>query len=136
MTKGIESMTEILKIMYVDDEADIRTIVQFALEDEEGFELRICASGQEALNTIGSYQPDLVLLDVMMPSMDGPTTLQRMHEQRDLESLPVVFVTAKVQPQEVAHFKALGAIDVIAKPFDPMSLADQVRDIWNSISHV
>ena len=129
-------MNELLKIMYVDDEADIRTIVQFALEDEEDFELRICASGQEALSTVGGYQPDLVLLDVMMPGMDGPTTLQRLHEQPNLERLPIVFVTAKVQPQEVAHFKAIGAIDVIAKPFDPMSLADQVRDIWKSIAHV
>ena len=128
-------MNELLKIMYVDDEADIRTIVQFALEDEEDFELRICASGQEAFDAVGDYQPDLVLLDVMMPGMDGPTTLQRLHEQPNFKRLPIVFVTAKVQPQEVAHFKAIGAIDVIAKPFDPMVLADQVRAIWESISH-
>ena len=129
-------MNELLKIMYVDDEADIRTIVQFALEDEEDFELRFCASGQEALHAVGDYQPDLVLLDVMMPGMDGPTTLQRLREQPEWARLPIAFVTAKVQPQEVAHFKAIGAIDVIAKPFDPMALADQVRDIWKSISHV
>ncbi len=114
-------MNELLKIMYVDDEADIRTIVQFALEDEQDFELRICASGQEALEALGGYRPDLVLLDVMMPGMDGPTTLQRLREQSDWARLPIAFVTAKVQPQEVAHLKAIGAIDVIAKPFDPMS---------------
>jgi two-component system OmpR family response regulator len=129
-------MNEILKIMYVDDEADIRTIVQFALEDEEDFELRICASGQEALDAVVGYRPDLVLLDVMMPGMDGPTTLQLLHEQPDLARLPVAFVTAKVQSHEVAHFKAIGATDVIAKPFDPMILADQVRDIWRRISYV
>lgn len=129
-------MNEQLKIMYVDDEADIRTIVQFALEDEEGLDLRICASGQEALDTVDSYRPDLVLLDVMMPGMDGPTTLQRLHEQSDWARLPIAFVTAKVQLQEVTHFKAIGAVDVIAKPFDPMSLADQVRAIWESIPHV
>lgn len=129
-------MTELMKIMYVDDEADIRTIVQFALEDEEDFELKICASGQEALDAVGSYRPDLVLLDVMMPGMDGPTTLQRLREQPEWARLPIAFVTAKVQPQEVAHFKAIGAVDVIAKPFDPMVLADQVRDIWERISHV
>lgn len=128
-------MNEILKIMYVDDEADIRTIVQFALEDEEDFELIICASGQEALDAVGGYRPDLILLDVMMPGMDGPATLQRLHELPDLARLPVAFVTAKVQPHEVAHFKAIGATDVIAKPFDPMSLADQIRDIWKKISH-
>jgi len=129
-------MTEMLKIMYVDDEADIRTIVQFALEDEEDFELKICASGQEALDAVDSYPADLVLLDVMMPGMDGPSTLQRLRERPDFARLPVVFVTAKIQPHEIAHFKAIGAADVIAKPFDPMSLADQVRDIWARISHV
>ncbi len=129
-------MTETLKIMYVDDEADIRTIVEFALEDEEDFELKLCASGQEALDNVDSYRPDLVLLDVMMPGMDGPTTLQRLHEHPSFAQLPIAFVTAKVQPNEVAHFKAIGATDVIAKPFDPMSLADQVRDIWLRVSHV
>ena len=129
-------MNELLKIMYVDDEADIRTIVEFALEDEADFELRICASGQEALDTIGDYRPDFILLDVMMPGMDGPATLQRLHELPDFAKVPVVFVTAKVQPQEVAHFKAIGAMDVIAKPFDPMALADQVRHIWDRIAHV
>ncbi|MDP2169354.1 MAG: response regulator [Rhodocyclaceae bacterium] len=124
-----------LKIMYVDDEADIRTIVQFALEDEEDFVLKICASGQEALDTVADYRPDLVLLDVMMPGMDGPTALQRLHAQPGLGQLPIAFVTAKVQPQEVAHLKALGAVDVIAKPFDPMALADHVRSLWEGVRH-
>lgn len=124
-----------LKIMYVDDEADIRTIVEFALEDEEDFELKICASGQEALDTIGNYRPDFVLLDVMMPGMDGPATLRRIRELPEFASLPVVFVTAKVQPHEVAYFKSIGAAEVIAKPFDPMLLAGQVRDICQRVSH-
>ena len=128
-------MTATIKIMYVDDEPDIRTIVQFSLEDEEDFEIKICASGQEALDTVGSYQPDLVLLDVMMPGMDGPTTFQRLREQPGLAQLPVAFVTAKVQPHEVTQLKALGAVDVIAKPFDPMRLADQVRALWTKVSH-
>lgn len=124
-----------LKIMYVDDEADIRTIVEFALEDEEDFKLKICASGQEALDTIGNYRPDFVLLDVMMPGMDGPATLRRIRELPEFASLPVVFVTAKVQPHEVAYFKSIGAAEVIAKPFDPMLLAGQVRDICQRVSH-
>ena len=65
-----------------------------------------------------------------MPGMDGPTTLQRLRDQAELVATPVAFVTAKVQPQEVAHFKSIGAVDVIAKPFDPMALADQIRDLW------
>lgn len=128
-------MSNTLKILYVDDEADIRTIVQFAFEDEEGLELKVCASGQEALDTVADYRPALVLLDVMMPVMDGPTTLQRLHVQPGLAQLPVAFVTAKVQPQEVAHLKSLGAVDVIAKPFDPMALADHVRSLWQGVRH-
>lgn len=128
-------MTTTLKILYVDDEADIRTIVQFAFEDEEGFELKVCASGQEALDTVADYRPALVLLDVMMPVMDGPTTLQRLHVQPGLAQLPIAFVTAKVQPQEIAHLKSLGAVDVIAKPFDPMALADHVRSLWQGVRY-
>ncbi|MDG4582790.1 MAG: response regulator [Candidatus Competibacter sp.] len=123
-------MPETARILYVDDEADIRSIVEFALEDEEGLTLELCASGQEALATAPELRPNLILLDVMMPGMDGPTTLQRLRGHAELATTPVVFVTAKVQPQEIAHFKSLGAVDVIAKPFDPMALADQIREIW------
>ena len=128
-------MSTDLRILYVDDEADIRSIVEFALEDEDGFQLTLCESGQDALATVGDLSPDLILLDVMMPGMDGPTTLQHLREIPTLAEIPVVFVTAKVQPHEVEQFKALGAADVIGKPFDPMSLADQVRDIWQRSSN-
>ncbi len=123
-------MNDTLKILYVDDEPDIRTVVQFSLEDEDGIELKLCASGQEALELVQSYQPDLLLLDVMMPGMDGPTTLQRMRELPGMMTVPAVFITAKVRPSEVDEFKAMGAVDVIAKPFDPMTLADQVRTLY------
>jgi two-component system OmpR family response regulator len=119
-------MTEPVRVMYVDDEPDIRTIVEFALEDEPGMSLRVCASGAEALETAPGFRPDIVLLDVMMPGMDGPTTLQHLRGMPELSAARFAFVTAKVQPQEVAHFKSLGAAAVIAKPFDPMALADQV----------
>lgn len=122
--------TEAVHILYVDDEADIRSIVEFALEDEEGLALELCTSGQEALAKASQLRPNLILLDVMMPGMDGPTTLQRLRDHAELATTPVVFITAKVQPQEIAHFKSIGAVDVIAKPFDPMALADQIREIW------
>jgi len=109
-------------------------VVEFALEDEEGLTLKLCESGQAVLDSVAEFAPDLILLDVMMPGMDGPTTLQRLHEMPDLGETPVVFVTAKVQPHEVEQFKALGAVDVIAKPFDPMSLAKQVRAAWERSS--
>ncbi|PTQ91363.1 response regulator [Agitococcus lubricus] len=122
-------MTEAVRILYVDDEPDIRMIVEFALEDEEGLELVLCASGAEALARVADYQPHLVLLDVMMPTMDGPTTLQQMKQMPELANTLFAFMTAKVQPQEVAQLKALGAVSVIAKPFDPMTLVDTVWQI-------
>jgi two-component system, OmpR family, response regulator len=122
-------MSKGLRVLYVDDEADIRMIVEFALEDEEGLEIRLCASGAEALAMVADYRPDIVLLDVMMPNMDGPTTLQHMKTLPELAHTRFAFMTAKVQPQEVSHLKMLGAVTVIAKPFDPMTLAEKVRAI-------
>jgi two-component system OmpR family response regulator len=77
-------------------------------------------------------QPDLVMLDVMMPGMDGPTVLARMRDDDDLRHIPVIFMTAKANPQEVARFRDLSAIGVIAKPFDPMALGGQVKALWKS----
>ncbi len=123
-------MTTLERILYVEDEPDIQAVAKIALEMVGGFTLQVCSSGQEALDSAEGFAPQLVLLDVMMPGMDGPTTLQNLRQLPALASVPVVFMTAKVQPQEVAHYKSLGAVDVIPKPFDPMSLAEQVRAIW------
>ncbi len=117
-----------MKLLYVEDEADIREIAEFALEDE-GFDIVFCESGEQAVARAGDFQPETILLDVMMPGMDGPTTLQNLRTVPGLQNTPVIFLTAKVQPNEIKDFIALGAIDVIPKPFDPMTLADQVRDI-------
>lgn len=116
-----------MKLLYVEDEADIREIAEFALEDE-GFDIIFCESGEQALEKAGTFQPDVILLDVMMPGMDGPTTLKNLRELPGLETTPVIFLTAKVQPNEIQSFIKLGAIDVIPKPFDPMTLASQIRD--------
>lgn len=123
-------MANDVRILYVEDEADIREVAEFALEDE-GFELMLCSSGEEALQKAGEFNPELIMLDVMMPGLDGPNTLASLRVLPGLKHTPVVFLTAKVQPNELERFKSLGAIDVIAKPFDPMSLADQLREIWN-----
>lgn len=128
-------MSRELRILYVDDEADIRSIVEFALEDEEDFHLELCDSGQDAINRATEFAPDMILLDVMMPGMDGPTTLQHLREIPALSETPVVFVTAKVQPHEIEQFKQLGAAHVIGKPFDPMSLATMIRDTWECSAH-
>lgn len=123
-------MAELNKIIAVEDEADIRMVLEVALRDVAGFDLQVCSSGAQALELAPSFQPDLILLDVMMPDMDGPDTLEALRELPGTAGTPVIFLTAKVQSQEVQRFREIGAIGVIAKPFDPMGLAAEVRRIW------
>jgi len=118
------------KILYVEDEPDIQAIAKLALETIGGFNLEVCSSGAEAIKKGPNFHPDLILMDVMMPGMDGPTTLVELRKDKNLSATPVVFMTAKVQPQEIAEFKELGAVEVIAKPFDPMTLSEQINSIW------
>lgn len=126
-------MSELSKILYVEDEPDIQAVTKLALEEIGGFTLEVCGNGDEALAKAVEFAPDLLLLDVMMPGMDGPTTLKALREIPELSATPAIFMTAKVQPHEVEEYKALGAIDVIAKPFDPMTLSDNLRNIWNRL---
>lgn len=121
---------KLTRILYVEDEPDIQTVARLALETLGGFAVEICGSGDEALQRAPGFQPQLILLDVMMPGMDGPTTLGKLREIAQFATTPAIFMTAKVQPSEVAGYKALGAVDVIPKPFDPMTLASQVQAIW------
>jgi len=122
---------ELKKILLVEDEIDIRTVAKLALCTVGGFTVEACESGRDALARAEAFAPDLVMLDVMMPGMDGPSTLEALRRLPAIADTPVIFMTAKVQPQEVAHYKSLGAIEVIAKPFDPMTLAAGVREIWD-----
>ncbi len=123
-------MTSLQRILYVEDEADIQAVAKLALEMVGGFEVKICSSGEQALDEAEAFAPQLLLLDVMMPGMDGPSTLAALRAIPSLAEVPAVFMTAKVQPSEVAYYRSLGALDVIAKPFDPMGLADEVKRIW------
>lgn len=118
------------RILYAEDEPDIQAVAKLALELVGGFEVLICASGTEALQKVKDYAPQVILLDVMMPGMDGPTTLRHLRADPATAGIPVIFLTAKVQPAEVAQYQSMGALDVIAKPFDPMALAAQVRTLW------
>ncbi|AVO53511.1 response regulator [Ectopseudomonas mendocina] len=124
-------MTELKRILHVEDDPSIQAVAKVALEAVGGFQVLSCASGQEALDQVQGFAPDFILLDVMMPGMDGPRTLELLRQLVDLEQTPVAFMTAKVQPSEVDHYRSLGARDVIIKPFDPMQLASQVRQIWS-----
>ncbi|MCH7936444.1 MAG: response regulator [Proteobacteria bacterium] len=119
------------KILYVEDEADIRTIAEVALQSVGGLEVMMCTSGAEAIEKAAAFGPDIVLLDVMMPVMDGSDTLEALRKIPGLENTPAVFLTAKAMPSEIKRYRELGVLDVIAKPFDPMTLADQVREIWD-----
>jgi two-component system OmpR family response regulator len=124
-------MTDALKtIMYVEDDPDIQMVAQIALEVVGGLGLHTYSSGSDALAAAATLKPDLLLLDVMMPGMDGPMTLSELRKLPNTASTPVIFMTAKVQAAEVQHYKSLGALGVIAKPFDPMLLANQVRQMW------
>ena len=118
------------RILYVEDEPDIRMVAQMALQAVGGFTVIACASGQEALDAAPGAGADLLLLDVMMPGMDGPTTLKGLRQLPATADTPVIFMTAKVQAAEVAVYKGLGALEVIPKPFDPMELSTQIQRIW------
>ncbi len=125
---------EMQRILYVEDEPDIQAVAKLALEQVGRFTLEVCSSGQEALDKADAFSPQLILLDVMMPEMDGPTTLKKLREISGLENTPAVFMTARVQPHEVQEYIDMGAVDVIAKPFDPMTLSNQIREIWERVS--
>ena len=119
-------------VLYVDDDADIREIVRMSLSLDGELLVNLSDGGERALTMMRVERPDLVMLDVMMPGMDGPSILARMRAEEELERIPVIFMTAKANPSEVARFRGLSAIGVIAKPFDPMSLCSQVKALWKS----
>ncbi len=124
-------MRELKLVLYVEDDPDIQMVAQMALEIVGGLSLRTCSSGQEAMQVAASgIAPDLILLDVMMPGLDGPATLAELRKITATATTPVIFMTAKVQAAEVTYYKSIGAIGVIAKPFDPMQLAQQVRTMF------
>ncbi len=125
---------ELKKIIYVEDEPDLRTIAQLALETVGGFEVMIFESGEDAVRDTPAFGPDMILLDVMMPGIDGPATMAALRAVPELADVPIAFLTAKVMPAEVKYLKSLGAAAVIPKPFDPMTLADQVRAVWEAAS--
>lgn len=117
----------VIRVLYVDDEPDIREIALLALSLDPEFEVRSAASGLDALRIVSQWYPDIILLDVMMPGLDGPGTLVKLRDEAATSSMPVVFITARAQSQDMQSFAALGARGVIAKPFDPVTLAQQVR---------
>jgi len=120
------------RILLAEDENDIREIVSAALEILGKFTVEPCASGDEAIEKAAAFNPDIILLDVMMPGIDGPTTLGKLREIPTLEKTPVIFVTAKAMPAEIERYKSLGAIGVIVKPFDPTTICSEIQSFWDA----
>ncbi len=119
------------RILHVDDSDDMREIVMIALETIGGLEVAQCSSGAEALTVALSFKPDLFLLDVMMPGLTGPETLLHLREIPLFANTPVIFLTAKARPEDIVDLMALGALDVITKPFDPMTVSDHIVTTWD-----
>ncbi|MCH2547450.1 MAG: response regulator [Alphaproteobacteria bacterium] len=124
-------MTKALKhVLCVDDSEDILEVAQMCLETMADIKVNCLNSGMKAVEQAVGINPDLILLDVMMPQMDGPTTLQELRKIPELANTPIVFMTARVQPAEVEEYMELGASGVICKPFDPMTIADEIQAVW------
>ena len=125
--RGAAAPRALRRLLVAEDDPDIRAVVALALGRVGGLEVTCCADGLAALEAVRSSCPDLVLLDVMMPELDGLETLARLRADPATATLPVVFMTARVQPPDLATYHELGALAVIAKPFDPMTLAHRLR---------
>lgn len=125
-----ESAPTLRRVLLVDDDADVLSIARFALERVGKLVVEGCTEGGEAVGHAQRFAPDLILLDVMMPGVDGPTTLRALRADPATAAIPVVFMTAKVQPQEVSRYRNLGALDVIIKPFAALTLASTLQEVW------
>ena len=130
MNSGKKELPRLKKIILVEDDGDVQTVVKIALETMGDFDVQLFSSGIELLQKADLLSADLILLDFMMPVMDGRKVLEKLHKIPNTADLPVIFLTAKVSDREIVDYKKMGAIGVIAKPFDPMTLADTIKNIW------
>jgi two-component system OmpR family response regulator len=123
------------RILYAEDDLDIQELVSLALTTIGDLTLKICNSGLEAVNEVEAFDPQLLLLDVMMPFLDGPGALKQIREMEAFKEIPVIFLTAKVQGPEVQAYLNMLGVAVIRKPFDPMTLADQITEFWANLDN-
>ncbi|MDP2738453.1 MAG: response regulator [Pseudorhodobacter sp.] len=123
-------MDKLIKILHIEDDLTIQEITLLSLEIAGRFSVEQCSSGRVALSKASEYAPDLLLLDVRMPDMTGPETLRELRKLPGFEHKPAIFMTASAQPEEIKAYIEQGAIAVISKPFDPMTLAKQILDLW------
>jgi len=116
--------------MHVEDELDLRDVVAMALQSFGGFTVESCESGSQALEKVDAFKPDIILLDVMMPIMDGTATLKALKANPATAHIPIIFMTAKLLPADHARYIALGAVGVIGKPFRVEQLCQRVQELW------
>jgi two-component system OmpR family response regulator len=121
------------KVLYVEDDEDIQRIVRMSLERVGKMTIEIVSNSSQAIDRMKAFKPDLVMLDWMMPEMDGPTLFRAMQQDPEVASLPVIFITAKASPRELEELVRLGAKGTISKPFSPKDLPDQLRGLWQTI---
>ena len=121
------------KILYVEDDEDIQRIVRLSLERIGKMTLQIVGDSSLAMDAVRTHKPDLIMLDWMMPGIDGPTLFKRMRNDPELCSYPVVFITAKASSAEMDELRSMGAAGAISKPFSPKDLPDQLRSIWATL---
>lgn len=124
---------KIEKVMMVDDDASIRKVAEVTLKRVGKWEVAMADSGVSALALVAEFKPDVILLDVMMPGMDGPTTFKKLKDTSGEFNTPVIFMTAKVQRQEMESYSKLGAAGIISKPFNPMTLPDEIRSLVGAL---
>lgn len=120
------------KILYVEDDENIQTIVNMSLEDIGGYELKICSSGKEALIAAEEFKPDLFLLDVMLPEMSGTTILKEIRKNQNFNNIPVVFISAVAEDKDLIEYSELGALGIIRKPFHPITISDSINVLYQS----
>jgi len=129
----VTAASSLSRVLLVEDDPDIRAIVCFALQSVGGLSVEVCASGPEAIAKAPRFSPQIVLLDAMMPGMDGPATLRALRGLPQTAATPIVFMTARVQPHEIEEYRRAGAYDVILKPFEAAQLPDLLQGIWSRI---
>ena len=118
------------RILLADDEPDILEISRIALETVGGFEVSVCSSGKKLLERLSEFEPDLVIVDVLMPDMTGPEVFEEIRRRPEFDEIPVIYLTGVIQEEELEDLRKTGVADVILKPFDPMTLADRVNHVW------
>lgn len=120
-------------VLVVEDDDHIREVAELALSQHGSLDVTTCATGTRAHDRATDVEPDLILLDVMMPDVDGIEVLEALRDDASTREIPVVFLTARAQPDEIEEYRSLGVADVIVKPFDPVELPGRVQQIWEEL---